>query len=317
MASNLSDYSFGKELGRGSFGIVYTATHVRTGGEVAIKVELSDEKPCFLRREHEVLQRLTGGVGIPIVRKFGQQDKFSYMIMDCLGSNLDATVQYCGGKFPLKQVLTLAKQLICQISFIHSKSIIHRDIKPDNLTLGPRNLQIYLIDFGLAKQYRDDKTGTHIVHQEGVGLRGTPEFASVQAQLGNTQSRRDDLESIMYVLIKFGLGRLPWSHLSRSTQPADTASILKMKKMLPQQIRHGAFPLPLEFATALDYVRSLRFDGDPDYAHIHTLMANIWERERFTNDNVTDWGFQKRLNNGVRSALKTSRPSNTAVSRGV
>ena len=80
----------------------------------------------------------------------------------------------------------LLDQMVQRVEFMHSKSYIHRDIKPDNylIGLGKKSNIIYIIDYGLSKKYRDAKTHQHIPYRENKNLTGTARYASINAHLG-------------------------------------------------------------------------------------------------------------------------------------
>merc|ERR1712151_1277216 len=105
--------------------------------------------------------------------------------------------------------------MLRRIEFFHTRSYIHRDIKPDNFLIGraQKSNIVYIIDFGLAKKYRNPETHVHGPYRENKNLTGTARYASLNAHLGLEQSRRDDLEAIGYVLVYFLKGGLPWQGL--------------------------------------------------------------------------------------------------------
>lgn len=139
--------------------------------------------------------------------------------MDLLGPSIEDLFVMCNKKFSLKTTLMLADQFVNpiliqlqRIEWLHSKDYIHRDIKPQNFLMGlsKKSHIVHLIDFGLSKKYRDPKTHQHIPYKQNKNLTGTARYASINAHLGIQQSRRDDLESIGYVLVYLVQGYLPW-----------------------------------------------------------------------------------------------------------
>lgn len=201
-----------KKLGSGSFGEIWLATNDSTKEEVAIKLEPTSSRHPQLLYESRVYKHLQDGVGIPRIKWFGTEQCWNCLVMELLGPSLEDLFNFCGRRFTIKTVLMLADQMLNRVEFVHAKNFIHRDIKPDNFLMGTaRNCnKVYVIDFGLAKKYRDMRTRQHIEYREDKHLTGTARYASINAHLGIEQSRRDDLESLGYVLMYFLRSQLPW-----------------------------------------------------------------------------------------------------------
>jgi serine/threonine protein kinase len=202
-----------RKLGHGAFGEIYKGEEISTHKKIAVKCEtVQEKKSSTLKKEIEILRYLRGIQGIPKLYLYIFSKSYNFMLFELLGPNIDELFHFCGKKFSLTTVLSLGLQMLNRIETIHSLHIIHRDIKPENFLIGKKDKlsTVYLCDFGLSKRFRDQKTGNHIPYKNNKHFAGTPSFASVYTHLGCEQSRRDDLESLAYILIYLGTGTLPW-----------------------------------------------------------------------------------------------------------
>nr|CAB3446434.1 unnamed protein product [Digitaria exilis] len=325
-----SKYKLGRKIGSGSFGEIYLATHVDTYEIVAVKicsarpfifkfsidiygsnkfsatavllfrylrvesvVELrppgsdrgqgKNEAAAWreLERDHgrnEVGKGMTGrdgavggaGVaggamaaapGIANIKWCGIDGDENILVIDLLGPSLEDLLVYCGRRFSLKTVLMLADQMV------------------------------YVIDFGLAKRYRDSATNRHIAYRENKNLTGTARYASRNTHLGIEQSRRDDLESIGYVLLYFLRGSLPWQGLKAATKKQKYDKISEKKLSTPIEALCKSYPV--EFASYFHYCHSLTFDQRPDYSFLRRLFRDLFDREGYQFDYVYDWTLLK------------------------
>lgn len=289
-------YRLGRKIGSGSFGEIYQGTNIQTGEKVAIKLEPIKTRHPQLIYESRIYKVLNTGieiVGIPQLKWFGVEGDYNVMVLDLLGPSLEDLFNFCGRKFTLKTVLMLADQMISRIEFLHSKNFLHRDIKPDNFLMGTgkKGHHVYLIDFGLAKKYKDSKTNSHIQYKENKNLTGTARYASVNTHLGIEQSRRDDLESLGYVLIYFYKGSLPWQGLKTVSKSQKYLKISEKKQ--ETSIDTLCKDLPDEFSKYLIYCRSLKFEDKPDYSYLRKLFKDLFFKEGYQCDYVFDWTIKR------------------------
>eukprot|EP00826_Nyctotherus_ovalis_P064785 TRINITY_DN9510_c0_g4_i1.p2 TRINITY_DN9510_c0_g4~~TRINITY_DN9510_c0_g4_i1.p2 ORF type:complete len:348 (-),score=108.02 TRINITY_DN9510_c0_g4_i1:176-1219(-) len=211
------------------------------------------------------------------------------MVMELLGPNIEALLEYFNRSFSDKTVLMLAEQMISRIESVHLKNYIHRDIKPENFLVGTEGSSnmVYILDFGLAKKFRDSKTHQHIPYKESRMLTGTARYASINNHLGVEQSRRDDLEALGYTLVYLARGNLPWQGVKAKSKQKKHEKILSRKMGTPVEYLCGQiYP---EFSVYLHYCKGLKFEDRPDYGFLKTLFAERMEREGFEFDLRFDW----------------------------
>lgn len=300
-------YRIGQKIGSGSFGEIFRGTNIQTGEPVAIKLEQTKTHHPQLVYEARFYRLLNSGgggcVGIPNVLYHGVEGEFNVMVIDLLGPSLEDLFTFCGRKLSLKTTLMLADQMISRIEFVHSKSVLHRDIKPDNFLMGTgkKGHHVYIIDFGLAKKYRDPRTHMHIPYKEGKSLTGTARYCSVNTHLGVEQARRDDMEGIGYILLYFLRGSLPWQGLKAHTKQEKYNRISERKQSTPIDVL--CKNLPVEFATYMNYTRSLRFEDKPDYGYLKRMFRELFVREGFHMDYIFDWTL-KRIHESLQDQEK-------------
>ncbi|KAL7585909.1 hypothetical protein Lser_V15G41841 [Lactuca serriola] len=294
-------FKIGRKIGSGSFGELYLGVNISSGEEIAIKLEPVKTKHPQLHYESKLYTLLQGGTGIPSFKWFGVEGEYNIMVIDLLGPSLEDLFNYCSRKFSLKTVLMLADQLINRVEFMHARGFLHRDIKPDNflMGLGRKANMAYVIDFGLAKKYRDLQTHKHIPYRENKNLTGTARYASVNTHLGIEQSRRDDLESLGYVLMYFLRGSLPWQGLRAGTKKQKYDKISEKKMLTPIEVLCKSYPS--EFTAYFHYCRSLRFEDKPDYSYLKRLFRELFIQEGYQFDYVFDWTILKYPHIGATS----------------
>lgn len=286
-----------KKIGSGSFGEIYRGINLVSNEEVAIKLENTTSRHPQLIYESKLIKLLQGGPGIPAVHWSGTEGNYNIMVLDLLGPSLEDVFNMCKRKLSIKSALMLADQMISRIEYIHCKSFIHRDIKPDNFLMGTgkRSSMVYAIDFGLAKKYRDPRSGKHIAYREGKSLTGTARYASINTHAGIEQSRRDDLESIGYVIMYFLKGSLPWQGVDIKSREEKYRRIYEIK--MNTQVSELCEGYPEELATYLNYTKALGFEEQPDYVYLRKLLKDLYVRLGFEYDYLYDWIVQRKTRN--------------------
>lgn len=292
-----------KELiGKGSFGQIYRGVVNGTDSEVAIKLEKRQTGSYFgLAKEARIISDLNGKLGFPSLYAFGKEENFDYMAISLLGANLEKCLKMCGNRFPMKTTLMLADQILTRIEALHAIGYIHRDIKPENFLMGvgPTEKNLFLIDFGLAHMYLDSQ-GKHVPMKEKKGLVGTARYASVNSHAGYELSRRDDLESIGYMLIYFVKGKLPWQNIKAATGQEKYEKIAEIKSKTP--IDTLCKDLPKEFAAYLTAVRALGYQETPNYKGLRKIFRMLFLESGFDYDFNYGWDKTTQKPSGSKKA---------------
>ena len=288
-----SKYKLDSKIGQGSFGKIYSAHNINNGELFALKLEKRNGANSLLEIETYILCYLKGE-GIPFIKSFGFSGDYNVLVMELLGKSLEILFKENNSKFSLKTVCMLAEQMITRLEYIHKKYILHRDIKPDNFTIGrgKKSHIIYLIDFGLAKKYKSSKGNhEHIKYSENKKLIGTARYASINALKGCEQGRRDDMESLGYVLMYFLRGNLPWQGLKLSKRDDRNKKIYEVKKETsPEELCVG---YPKQFCEYIRYTRNLKFEQEPNYDYLKRLIYSVMNKYEYNFDFLFDWGINK------------------------
>lgn len=259
-----------EKLGSGAFGEIYAGHELGTGKAVAIKLERSDARYPQLRYEariyHSIQHKMNGG--IPHMHYFGTEGFYKVLVLDRLGKSMEQMRNEAPTeRLNFKQVSAIADNTLHVLEQFHDKGFVHRDMKPDNILTGLDGRGIYLIDFGLSKYVRD-ASGSHIPNCQGKHLTGTPRYASIGNHLGREQGRKDDVESLGYVLLYLLRGSLPWQHITNHYD-----EIMREKQKV---LRDGSLykDTPPAFRRFFRHVATLAFADRPNYSHLRKLFRS-------------------------------------------
>jgi len=278
-------------------GKLYEGINEKENIPVAIKMEKRDRNINLLETEAYYLMNLRG-YGIPKLITFGHHGVYNVLIEELLGSSLEKIAsKKTFRKFSLKDVCMIALQTLDRLEFIHSKYIIHRDIKPSNFVIGRKDPElIYLIDFGLSHKYKSSRTGKHIQFQNRKLIYGSALFLSINGNKGYEQSRRDDLESLGYMLIYLANGDVPWGNIIQLNINVHKRFFLiyKMKNSISTEML--CKKLPKEMAMYMNYCKKLYFEQDPDYKYLKSLFYAILYQINQKNDLKFFWISDKLYN---------------------
>ncbi|VVC42392.1 Protein kinase domain,Protein kinase-like domain,Protein kinase, ATP binding site,Serine/threonine- [Cinara cedri] len=292
-----SNFKIGKKIGSGNFGEVRLGKNVVTNEDVAIKTESASAKIPQLIFEYQ-FYRLIGATdkshtmeGIPKVYYYGlAENRCNALVLELLGPTLEDLFKICDRNFTMKTIFMIAINTLHRIEIVHDKGIVYRDVKPENFVIGRHKMKkdnlIYIIDFGLAKEYIDQKTKKHIPYREKKNLVGTARYMSINTHLGKEQSRRDDLEALGHMYMYLARGNLPWQGLKAPNSKERFHKIGEMKRNIPISKLCEGYP---EIAEYLHYARRLEFNENPDYIYMRNIFIDSLKLKGLADDRQFDW----------------------------
>lgn len=294
----VASYHLIKLVGSGSFGELWLATQdgkdakgKPTTRQVAMKCENMNSPTPSLEVELRFYGRLKYHKTLPIVYDFTKESGRNILVMELLGKSIENRMDWCHRRMPLKDVITIALQVLEGIEHLHSCRLIHRDIKPDNFLFGPQGSksqdQLRVIDLGLAKEYKDE-TGKHIDFNANSMPMGTARYMSIKSHQACQQSRRDDLEAVAYMLLYLLKGHMPWDGIKERDPRKRNTLILEKKQSIPTYELLGT-KVPSVFGQYLDHVKNLKFKQDPPYEKYRTWFQNLAKAEKIKIDGQFSW----------------------------
>ena len=278
-----------KQIGRGTFSTVYLAIIVNTNKYVAIKAEKKSQNSVELLKAEAFLLYSLRGFGIPEVISYGKTKYHNILVMPLLGKSLLDIFILRQSPININDICISSLQILDRIEWVHANNIVYRDIKPENFLFGKNdNDVLYLIDFGLCRKYRSPKTGQHIPPKNLGKFTGTSRYASVYAMAGNEQSRRDDIESIGYMIIYFMKKKLPWQGIRGNSYKECYHKLFLMKKHMDLEILCRG--LPKEVLEYMKYAKNLKFEQEPNYKYLKNLFQIILNKNKINIDNyILSW----------------------------
>ena len=300
----------------GSFSIIYEGINIETNEHVAIKLEPRNAQSENLLLQNEIfyLYKLRHCPGIVKIITTGRTKKYNILIEPLLGGTLYSLYLDQNKNFTLKDICLISLQCISRLESVHNKGIIHCDIKPENFCVGLRDKRIiYLIDFGISKKYRSDRTKKHIQFNITKTMCGTARYASMNALSGLQLSRRDDLESLSYMILYFLTMKLPWQGITAKSLATRYKKIYEKKLELEKWDKF--LSLPIQIQNFIKYCRNLGFSEDPNYKLMKNFFYDLMKQNEFVDDKNFSWIDDKSILGSKLPELFPRKKYNVSINK--
>lgn len=306
LIDNEFSYSSNVVISKGNTHDIFIGNIIKDNSQCAIKTEEISTSSPQLEHEYTMLSALHDKKckNIPKVYKYSKKGSKNILIMELLGHSIEKLFSLCNYKFSFTSSLLIIEQMLDIIKSIHSNDIIHRDIRPEHfiydkasssdiikpalddglpVDINPLS-KMYLIDFGVSKYFIDQETHKHIAFKNKKDFQGSAMYSSVWSHLGAEKSRRDDLDSIAFIMIYLLKGELPWQKVKAKTKKEIKNTITELKVSIsPMELCKG---IPFEECVRLiHYIRGLQFEEVPKYDYMRQLIAKAIEKSGYEENN--------------------------------
>ena len=308
-------YKIIKQIGKGTFSNVYLSINNKTNMYVAIKAEKRIPNGVELLESEAFLLYSIRGFGIPQVLSYGRTKTHNILVLPLLGKSLLDLFISKNKNIHINDICLIAIQILERIEWVHSNNIVYRDIKPENFLFGKSDPEVlYLIDFGLCRKFKSSNTGKHILPKNLGKFTGTSRYASVYAMAGNEQSRRDDIESIGYMIIFLMKKKLPWQGIKGNSYKECYHNLYLMKKYIDME--ELCKDLPNEMIDYMNYAKSLKFEQQPNYTYLKDLFNLILRKNNFNFDKkIFSWVEKSSDNRDIIKYNSSRKSSNSQMNR--
>jgi len=289
-----------EQIGKGSFGVVWKAWDQRKKQPVAVKLESKSAKK-HLENEFQIYKKLQAKEfdGFTKCFYYGPclNNTYNAMVLQYLGPSLSSLFGWCKKNLTLETICNIAIQLTYRLECFHSIGYLHQDLKPENITIGTKygNDQdtIYLIDFGTSVRFKS-ANNVHINPGNSDRIMGTCRYAAIRMHFGHYQSRRDDLESLCYVLLYLFYRKLPWQDVKDKNPRKKWKIVREMKRNKMLKNKWPFEDAPTAFLDYHRYIHSLGFYTKPNYRIIRGIFRRLQKQLLGNDKNIPPFCWSKK-----------------------
>ena len=286
VGTSVNKYRIVKYINSGGYGDVFEAVTDKNK-RFAIKFpNESNGSQSSILSEFVIYKELSDRENGIIKMKLSKNKGKPFIVMDLLGPSIGKFLKRYT-IFNIQTTVLLTIEMLKILKYIHSKGYIHRDVKNQNFTIDKVDpTKIFCIDFGMAIKYVDEE-GNHKPQEKIKTFYGTEQYASLSSHMYITQSRRDDLESLLYNLVYMHTGKLPWLRLDEKDKRKRISLIYEMKKKVdPEVLCKG---MPKEYSIFFRYIRNLRYSDKPHYSTLLSMFKGLLLKVGGDESSVFQW----------------------------